>query len=54
VGATGVSQVYEIWLQLRGEADDRQVEGTKAGMTHNGGGMVRGQAAATTMHVLSV
>lgn len=54
VGATGVSQVYEIWLQLRGEAGDRQVEGAKAGMTHNGGGMVRGEAAATTAHVLSV
>ncbi len=54
VGATGVSQVYEIWLQLRGEAGDRQVEGAKAGMTHNGGGMVRGEAAATTVHILSV
>jgi acetyl-CoA acetyltransferase len=54
VGATGVSQVYEIWLQLRGEAGDRQVEGAKTGMMHNGGGMVRGEAAATTAHVLSV
>ena len=54
VGATGVSQVYEIWLQLRGEAGDRQVKRAKAGMTHNGGGMVRGEAAATTVHVLSV
>ncbi len=54
VGATGVAQIYEIWLQLRGEAGDRQVEGAKAGMTHNGGGMVRGEAAATTVHVLSV
>jgi acetyl-CoA acetyltransferase len=54
VGATGVSQVYEIWLQLRGEAGDRQVQGAKAGMMHNGGGMIRGEAAATTVHVLSV
>ncbi len=54
VGATGVSQAYEIWLQLRGEAGDRQVQGAKVGMTHNGGGMVRGEAAATTVHVLSV
>lgn len=54
VGATGVSQVYEIWLQLRGEAGDRQVPGAKAGMTENGGGMVRGEAAATTAHVLMV
>jgi acetyl-CoA acetyltransferase len=54
VGATGVSQAYEIWLQLRGEAGDRQVEGAKVGMTHNGGGMVRGEAAATTVHLFSV
>lgn len=54
VGATGVAQAYEIWLQLRGEAGDRQVEGARVGMTHNGGGMVRGEAAATTVHLFSV
>ncbi len=54
VGATGVAQIYEIWLQLRGEAGERQVEGAKAGLTENGGGMVRGEAAATTVHILSV
>ncbi|HET8944811.1 MAG TPA: thiolase family protein, partial [Dehalococcoidia bacterium] len=54
VGATGVSQAYEIWLHLRGEAGDRQVQGARAGMTHNGGGMVRGEAAATTVHVLTI
>ena len=53
VGATGVAQIYEIWLQLRGEAGDRQVAGAKVGMTENGGGMVRGEAAATTVHLLS-
>jgi len=54
VGATGVAQAYEIWLQLRGAAGDRQVAGARAGLTHNGGGMVRGEAAATTVHVLVV
>lgn len=53
VGATGVAQIYEIWLQLRGEAGDRQAPGAKVGMTENGGGMVRGEAAATTVHILS-
>jgi acetyl-CoA acetyltransferase len=53
VGATGLAQAFEIWLQLRGLAGDRQVEGAKAGLTHNGGGMVRGEAAATTVHVFS-
>jgi acetyl-CoA acetyltransferase len=54
VGATGVAQIYEIWLHLCGEAGDRQVEGAKVGMTENGGGMVRGEAAATTVHILAV
>ncbi len=54
VGATGVAQIYEIFLQLRGEAGDRQVAGARVGMTENGGGMMRGEAAATTVHVLSV
>jgi hypothetical protein len=40
VGATGVAQIYEIFLQLRGEAGDRQVAGARVGMTENGG-MVR-------------
>jgi acetyl-CoA acetyltransferase len=54
VGATGVAQAFEIWLQLRGCAGDRQVAGVKTGLTHNGGGMVRGEAAATVAHVFSV
>ncbi len=54
VGATGIAQIYEIWLQLRGEAGDRQVAGAKVGLTENGGGMVRSEAAATTVHILSV
>lgn len=54
VGATGIAQIYEIWLQLRGEAGERQVAGAKVGLTENGGGMVRGEAAATAVHILSV
>lgn len=54
VGATGVAQAYEIWLQLRGEAGERQVQDARVGLTHNGGGMVRGEAAATTVHLFSV
>jgi len=54
VGATGVAQIYEVFQQLRGEAGDRQVEGAKVGLTENGGGMVRGEAAATAVHILSV
>jgi acetyl-CoA acetyltransferase len=53
VGATGIAQAFEIWLQLRGLAGERQVRDAKTGLTHNGGGMVRGEAAATTVHIFS-
>ncbi len=54
VGATGVAQICEIFWQLRGEAGDRQVKNAKVGLTENGGGMVRNEAAALSVHVLSV
>jgi acetyl-CoA C-acetyltransferase len=38
VGATGLSQVYEIVKQLRGEARGRQISNPKIGLTHNVGG----------------
>ena len=54
VGATGVAQIAEIFWQLRGEAGNRQVAGAKVGLTENGGGMVRGEAAAVAVHILTV
>jgi len=54
IGATGIAQIYEIWTQLRGEAGDRQVRNPKVGLTENGGGMVRGEAAALAVHILTV
>jgi len=38
IGATGASQVCEIYHQLRGEAGERQVEGAKIGLTDTLGG----------------
>lgn len=38
VGATGVAQVVEIAMQLRGEAGARQVKGARVGLTQNMGG----------------
>ncbi|MGQ9654114.1 MAG: thiolase C-terminal domain-containing protein, partial [Thermodesulfobacteriota bacterium] len=40
VGATGVSQLYEVWTQLRGKAGKRQVpiSGLRIGAAHNLGG----------------
>ena len=54
VGATGVAQICEIFWQLRGEAGKRQVANPKLGLTENGGGMVRGEAAAMSIHVLGI
>ncbi len=54
IGATGVAQIYEIFAQLRGEAGQRQVRNPKVGMTENGGGMVKGEAAALAVHIFSV
>jgi len=38
LGATGAAQVHEIFLQLRGQAGDRQVAHPTVGLTHNVGG----------------
>jgi acetyl-CoA acetyltransferase len=54
IGATGVAQICEIFTQLRGEAGDRQVANPRVGLTENGGGMVRAEAAALSVHIFSV
>ena len=40
VGATGTAQITEIWKQLRGEAEGRQIpnKNVEFGLTHNVGG----------------
>lgn len=38
IGATGLAQLYEVFLQLRGEAGQRQVSGCEVGLTQNLGG----------------
>jgi acetyl-CoA C-acetyltransferase len=47
VGATGTAQVYEIYLQLTGQAEKRQVKDAKVGLTHN----VGGSGATATVHL---
>ncbi len=37
IGATGVAMIYEVWKQLRGEADRRQVKDAEIGLTQNVG-----------------
>ncbi|HEV2981724.1 MAG TPA: acetyl-CoA acetyltransferase [Solirubrobacteraceae bacterium] len=38
IGASGLRMLYECWLQFRGEADARQIDDPKLGVTHNLGG----------------
>jgi acetyl-CoA C-acetyltransferase len=38
IGASGLRMMYEMWLQLRGEAGERQIAQPRLGMTHNLGG----------------
>jgi acetyl-CoA acetyltransferase len=53
VGATGLAQIYELTLQLRGEAGPRQVEGARIALAENGGGFIGGDAAAMVISLLS-
>lgn len=47
LGATGIANIYEVSTHLRGEADKRQVEGARIGMTH-----VIGLGSACAIHIL--
>ncbi|KJS14291.1 MAG: acetyl-CoA acetyltransferase [Peptococcaceae bacterium BRH_c8a] len=38
IGASGLRMLYEMYLQLRGQAGPRQIDNPKLGLTHNLGG----------------
>jgi acetyl-CoA C-acetyltransferase len=38
IGASGIRMLYEMYLQLHGRADKRQLENPRVGLTHNLGG----------------
>jgi acetyl-CoA C-acetyltransferase len=38
IGASGIRMVYELYLQLQGRADKRQIKNPKLGLAHNMGG----------------
>ena len=48
ISATGISQVYELVLQLRNQAGKRQVDNIKYALAHNTGGA----GCVTTVHIL--
>ena len=52
IGASGLAQIYELGLQLRGEAGKRQVEGARIGLAENGGGSIGVEEAAMCVHIL--
>ncbi|SHL19974.1 Acetyl-CoA acetyltransferase [Desulfatibacillum alkenivorans DSM 16219] len=52
IGASGLAQIYELGLQLRGEAGARQVEGARLGLAENGGGNIGVEEAAMCIHIL--
>jgi acetyl-CoA acyltransferase len=47
LGATGIANIYEVSTHLRGEADKRQVDGARVGLTH-----VLGLGSACAIHIL--
>lgn len=53
IGATGLGQIHELVLQLRGEAGVRQVAGARIAIAENGGGFHGSEEAAACITVLS-
>lgn len=52
IGATGLGQVYELVMQLRGEAGARQVDGARIALAQNGGGIIGVEEAVVAVTVL--
>lgn len=52
VGATGLSMIHELGLQLRGEAGARQADGARIGLAENGGGVIGFEEAACSVVIL--
>lgn len=52
IGATGLGQVHELALQLRGEAGARQVSGARIALAENGGGLIGLDEAAAGIIIL--
>lgn len=52
VGATGLSQIFELVLQLRGEACQRQHPGARLALAENGGGLIGVEEAVCAVTIL--
>lgn len=52
IGASGLAQIHELVLQLRGEAGKRQVDQARLALAENGGGNIGVEEAAMCIHIL--
>ena len=52
VGATGLSMIHELAVQLRGEAGPRQAKNARIAMAENGGGVIGFDEAACSVVIL--
>jgi acetyl-CoA acetyltransferase len=52
IAASGLAQIHELVLQLRGLAAGRQVAGARIGLAQNGGGAIGNEEAAMCIHIL--
>jgi acetyl-CoA acetyltransferase len=52
IGATGLSQIHELVLQLRGDAGPRQAKGARIALAENGGGFLGEDSAAIVVTLL--
>ena len=53
IGTSGLGQIYELALQLRGEAGARQVAGARHAIAENGGGLYGIEEAVACVTILS-
>jgi acetyl-CoA acetyltransferase len=53
IGATGLAQIHEALLQVRGRAGDRQVQGARVAMAQNAGGWGGGDNLVAAVHVFT-
>ena len=49
IGATGLRMLYEMYKQLQGKAEARQIKDPKIGLTHNVGGFLSRAVASVTI-----